>query len=55
MANPVPAGSDASAAGDSYAPKRIDLHPLSVDQALNLVTRVSYPSVASRSSGELDG
>jgi hypothetical protein len=34
-----------------------NLHPLSVDQALNLVTRVSdtsYASIASRSSGNLD-
>ena len=35
-----------------------NLHPLSVDQALNLVTRVSdtsYASITSRSSGFLDG
>jgi hypothetical protein len=35
-----------------------NLHPLSVDQALNLVTRVSYASyasIASRTSGDLDG
>jgi len=34
-----------------------NLHPLSVDQALNLVTRVSYPSyasISSRTSGNLD-
>ena len=34
-----------------------NLHPLSVDQALNLVTRVSYssyPSIASRTSTNLD-
>jgi hypothetical protein len=34
-----------------------NLHPLSVDQALNLVTRMSYPSyasISSRTSGNLD-
>src|SRR3954451_21900761 len=36
----------------------LDLHPLSVYQALNLVTRVSYPSYASTTSdasADLDG
>jgi hypothetical protein len=32
-----------------------NLHPVSLDQALNLVTRVSYPSNASRSSRSSSG
>ena len=48
----------ARCAGDSLcAEEDSNLHPLSVDQALNLVTRVSYPSyafISSRTSGNLD-
>ena len=54
-----PAGAGtARCAGDSLcAEEDSNLHPLSVDQALNLVTRVSdpsYASVASRTSGDRD-
>jgi hypothetical protein len=56
----APLGESRNRALSSYflcAEEDSNLHPPSVDQALNLVTRVSYPSyasIASRTSGNLD-
>ncbi len=57
-AAPAGAGTARCAGHSPCAEEDSNLHPLSVDQALNLVTRVSDPSYASRSSrssADLDG
>src|SRR3954452_2268411 len=47
---PAGAGTPRCAGDSSCAEEDSNLHPVIPDQALNLVTRVSYPSYASRAS-----